>query len=171
MIGNDIVDLEIAEKESNWKRKGFLEKIFTDEEQSLILQHKNPEKMVWILWSMKEAAYKIYNRETGIRGYFPLKLQVSDIDFKNKIIEGKVRCKDEIYETRTIITTKYIYTTSVKNSMDFKNIIELEEFEIKKDTFNRPYYFSEIENKNIAVSKTHHGQFQKIIALQSQSLF
>ena len=33
--GNDIVDLSLAKTESNWKRKGFLEKIFT--ENSLLI--------------------------------------------------------------------------------------------------------------------------------------
>ena len=41
MIGNDIVDLALAQKESNWKRKGFLNKIFTEKEQLLILNAKN----------------------------------------------------------------------------------------------------------------------------------
>ena len=70
MIGNDIVDLALAKKESNWKRNRFLDKIFTETEQLLIFHSENPEIMVWNLWSRKEAAYKIYNRETGIRGYF-----------------------------------------------------------------------------------------------------
>ena len=36
MIGNDVVDLELAKKESNWQRRGFLSKIFTKNEQRLI---------------------------------------------------------------------------------------------------------------------------------------
>ena len=37
MIGNDIIDLDVAKTESNWKRKGFLDKIFTANEQFQIL--------------------------------------------------------------------------------------------------------------------------------------
>jgi hypothetical protein len=33
---NDIVDLALARKESNWKRPGYLNKIFTTKEQLLI---------------------------------------------------------------------------------------------------------------------------------------
>ena len=33
MIGNDIVDLNLAERQSNWQRPGFLEKQFTIQEQ------------------------------------------------------------------------------------------------------------------------------------------
>ena len=42
MIGNDIVDLNLAKTESNWQRKGFLEKQFTDSEINEILNSENP---------------------------------------------------------------------------------------------------------------------------------
>ena len=51
MIGNDIVDLAFALKKSNWKRKGYLDKIFTNHEQLLIIKSDNPENMVWNLWT------------------------------------------------------------------------------------------------------------------------
>ena len=86
MIGNDIIDLALALKESNWKRKGFLDKIFTKNEQLLILNTQNPEVMVWNLWSRKEAAYKIYNRQTGIRGYFPLQLECFNMEIIDEVI-------------------------------------------------------------------------------------
>ena len=35
MIGNDVVDLRRALVESNWKRKGFLTKVFSDSEQQI----------------------------------------------------------------------------------------------------------------------------------------
>jgi len=56
LIGNDIVDLQCARKESNWQRKGFLEKQFTDLEQEIIFRVENSFETVWRLWSMKEAA-------------------------------------------------------------------------------------------------------------------
>ena len=40
MIGNDIVDLVQARFQSNWKRKGFVQKIFTQKEQELIFHPK-----------------------------------------------------------------------------------------------------------------------------------
>ena len=85
MIGNDIVDLKLASVESNWRRPNFITKIFTVSEQNFIARSKNPELEVWKLWSRKEAAYKIYNRETGMRGYFPWKLECSITEtFENK---------------------------------------------------------------------------------------
>ena len=63
MIGNDIVDLKQAAKDSNWKRPRFLDKIFTQKEQSIILSSENNDQMIWLLWGMKEAAYKAYVRQ------------------------------------------------------------------------------------------------------------
>ena len=36
MIGNDVVDLATAKNENNWRRKGYLEKLFTEEEIAII---------------------------------------------------------------------------------------------------------------------------------------
>jgi hypothetical protein len=69
VIGNDIVDLALARKESNWKRPGYLNKIFTTKEQLLISSAMNGMDLE------SGKTYKIYNRATGIRGYFPLNLE------------------------------------------------------------------------------------------------
>ena len=71
MIGNDIIDLSLAKTQSNWQRKGFLEKLFSNDEQQLILEASNSFEMVWRLWSMKEAAYKIYTQHNEIRFFAP----------------------------------------------------------------------------------------------------
>ena len=67
MIGNDIVDLKQAAKDSSWKRPRFLDKIFTPREQQLIWSAKDQDQMVWLLWSMKEAAYKVNVQQFGKR--------------------------------------------------------------------------------------------------------
>ena len=71
MIGNDLVDLQLAVKESNWQRRGYLNKVCTAGEQKLILTSNNPLVTFWTVWSMKESVYKIINRITGIRNYSP----------------------------------------------------------------------------------------------------
>lgn len=161
MIGNDIVDLDLARKESNWRRKGFLEKIFSQQEQNLILNALNPELMVWNLWSRKEAAYKIYNRSTGIKGYFPWLLQCC-FDDENT---GKVMIDDFVFHTNTQITDAYIYTIAVSEKAFFSKIKPLETAENIKKTNGRPYILDDFTNAVQPVSKTHHGRFQKIISL------
>ena len=48
MIGNDLVDLKVASVESNWKRPRFLDKVFTIEEQQLIMNSKNQHQFISI---------------------------------------------------------------------------------------------------------------------------
>ncbi|MBK8633253.1 MAG: 4-phosphopantetheinyl transferase family protein [Saprospiraceae bacterium] len=62
MIGNDVIDISATRQESNWKRKGFLQKLFTEKEIQFILEGDDPEFLVWLLWSAKESAYKIIHR-------------------------------------------------------------------------------------------------------------
>jgi phosphopantetheinyl transferase (holo-ACP synthase) len=165
MIGNDIVDLAIARKESNWKRKGFLDKIFTKNEQLLILNAKNPEIIVWNLWSRKEAAYKIYNRQTQIRGYFPLELECFDLEIIDGVIFGKALIKNFIYFTKTEITTQFIHSIAVENILDFDKIKILENRKNFKKNNGIPSYL-EIENLVVKpVSISHHGRFEQIISI------
>jgi len=74
MIGNDLVDLQLAQKESNWKRPRFLQKIFTWEEQNFIAATTNKDTAVWLLWSRKESAYKLVARMKKCRFFAPKKL-------------------------------------------------------------------------------------------------
>ncbi len=165
MIGNDIVDLALAQKESNWKRKGFLDKIFTKNEQLQISNAQNSEVMVWDLWSRKEAAYKIYNRQTQIRGYFPLQLECFDLKITDGFTFGKVAIKETVYFTKTEITTQFIHTIAMENSNDFDSIKLLENRNNIQKNISIPSYF---ENKTLGskpVSISHHGRFEQIISI------
>jgi phosphopantetheinyl transferase (holo-ACP synthase) len=155
MIGNDIVDLETAKRESNWRRKGFLNKIFTLDEQSLILNSEKPEMVVWNLWSRKEAAYKIYNRESKISGYFPVKL----VCFYESENSGTVTINNMLYYTRSTITKDYIYTVAVSRKNDLNEIVVLDKKTEIYKTNGIPYIIDAITKSEIPVSISHHGRF------------
>ena len=160
MIGNDIVDLALARKESNWRRKGFLEKIFTKNEQILILNSENQEVMVWNLWSRKEAVYKIYNRKTGIRAFIPLQLECFQI---TKHI-GKVICFGNSYYTKTHVSTKYVRTIAVNELSDFKRIVFLK---TRKGILKNKGIPILNDNK-YSVSISNHGDFEEIVMLSKK---
>jgi len=164
VIGNDIVDLALAQKESNWKRKGFLDKIFTAREQLLILNSENPATMVWNLWSRKEAAYKIYNRKTMIRGYFPLKFECFDLETKEENTFGKVVINNCSYFTKTKITTQFVNTIAVDNVQNLDKIIVLENRKNIQIKNGIPNYFEKDNNVLKPVSISHHGKFEQIIS-------
>ncbi|WP_310560626.1 4'-phosphopantetheinyl transferase superfamily protein [Flavobacterium sp.] len=165
MIGNDIVDLALAQQESNWKRKGFLDKIFSKNEQLLISNAENPAIMVWNLWSRKEAAYKIYNRKTQIRGYFPLQFECFDLRSIDGIIFGKVAIKSFVYFTKTEINFEFIHTIAVENTRGFQNIKTLENRKNIKKNNGIPNYFDEYNSVSKLVSISHHGRFERIISV------
>ena len=155
MIGNDIVDLALAKKESNWQRKGYLDKIFTQKEQLLIKNAVNPEAMVWNLWTRKEAAYKIYNRETNIRTYMPLKLEC---DFESNSL-GTVCCNGFIFYTTTKIYQESIYTIAVAQK-EYLHQISTITLETKISKLNDiPFIIDESTLISHPVSITHHGRF------------
>lgn len=118
MIGNDIVDLKQAAIDSNWQRPRFLDKIFLAEEQQLITNAKNQDQMVWLLWSMKEAAYKVNVQQFGKRFFNPKKL-VCKLISETK---GIVTIGNEIYFTSSTLTKQYVYTVAtLERSKVFKS--------------------------------------------------
>ena len=176
MIGNDIVDLSIAEKESNWSRKNFLNKLFTDNERSLIISSKNSFNLIWRIWSMKEAAYKIHTQITGTRFFAPKKFDCMLISE----LEGLVYFNNEIFYTMSIINKNFIssiaytdkhintYTEFVKpRYIDSKIKIKLEaltkfsstKIKQKKLKNGAPIYYHEDTILTKSCSISHHGNY------------
>lgn len=161
MIGNDIVDLALAKEESNWKRKGYLDKIFTVSEQLLIQKSTNQELAIWNLWSRKEAVYKIILQKGGKRGYYPIKIECLDLNLEN----GIVQFENQIFYTKTIVKNESIYSIAVQNVNDFQNIKTLENSNLLYKIDGIPFISINNEVKN--ASKTHHGKFERIVYLDA----
>lgn len=156
MIGNDVIDLVAARTESNWRRRGFMDKLFSQEEQTFVTHSNEPEITVWLLWSMKEAGYKIYNRQTGRRGFFPLRLKCSITSYGSPIT-GKVYCDGRLYFTQTVIWDSFIHTVAVTDIEDFDKIKEGSTEAVVKDVAGPPYIGCS------PASISHHGRLTKIV--------
>ena len=165
MIGNDIIDLAQSRIESNWQRKGFIEKLFTDQEQRYIKDSNEPETMVWLLWSMKEAAYKIYNRQTKIREFIPKKLFCLIDTLSLNDAAGKVICNDNFYYTRTTISSESIHTIAVTHLQNLDHVTEIETSEIIKDN-GIPFLKISLDTLQ-EISISHHGKFHKKVIINS----
>jgi phosphopantetheinyl transferase (holo-ACP synthase) len=185
MIGNDLVDLNVASAESNWKRSRFLDKVFTIEEQQLITNSKNQHQTVWLLWSMKEAAYKVYVQQFGKRFFNPKRL-VCHFDSDTS---GFVTIESETYYTTSTITKNFIYTvTTLNNAKSYKstcfkvedksytiqsehlknhflktisksNNYEFNALRIKKNMSGIPEVFLNHYKLPVSFSFTHHGYY------------
>ena len=161
MIGNDIVDLALASLQSNWRRAGYLDKLFTQKEQDYILQAPNPDVMVWTLWTMKEAVYKIIIQQNGQRGYYPLRIATTDLD------SGIMRFENQVYFTQTKVTSDCIHTVALTTTL-FDNVKELTKpCEVIK-IGEVPYAL--LNTTKQPISKSHHGRFVKVVTLKDFDL-
>ncbi len=183
MIGNDIVDLQIAKKQSNWQREGFLDKQFTEKEQSEILNAKNPFIYVWLLWSMKEAAYKCYVQEHQQRFFNPKKISC----FSVSQTKGIVSIYENDYYTKSTVTSRYIHTIAFcrQNTKVKKELFPIKEKEnqsaiikskllssfsekmiLKKNEIGIPYLYLNEEEQKISFSISHHGNYGAFVILK-----
>lgn len=163
MIGNDVVDIEAARRESDIWRKGWQEKLFTAHERTFILKSGNPEFAVWLLWSMKEAAYKAWNRYTGIRIFAPRKLECTVDTLKNLSASGKVRFEDYMFNTQSTLSQSFIHTIAAQSLKMFDNIVYLPEDDVAKDNNAMPYLKE--DEAMYPASKSHHGRYSIAVGL------
>ena len=177
MLGNDIVDLQKAAIESNWKRKGYLNKIFTPKEQIAIHNATNPNTMVWLFWSMKEAVYKIINRQTLVRFYSPQKFECKTVVITNCTVEGLVLYNGITYFTKSDLNQNFIYSIASTeitylekiNSHylpNTKNYIPLLKqglgIHIQKNLFGVPEFIDLNLKTKKSISISHHGSYLAI---------
>ena len=130
MIGNDIIDLQLTGRESNWQRPGFLKKLFTSEEKALIQAGTNPETIVWLLWSMKESAYKIVARQEKRSFFAPKKFRCALPELKDAscTLSGSVAYQDCIFKTDSQVTPNHIHTIAWTEGshLPYQSVIKLQ---------------------------------------------
>ena len=160
MIGNDVVDLQLAGRQSNWQRRGFLDKLFSEREQSLILSSENSDVNVWNLWSKKESAYKIWNRQSQFRTFNPLFFECSSLDLKSEVNFG-----NQSAFTNSTISFECIQTVAVLNLSDWDLIEEVNATRLVNE--NGLPFFYEMDERFHA-TKSHHGKFLKAYYLKRE---
>ena len=185
MIGNDIVDLTFASIGHRWKEQRFMDKVFSVDEQNLIANADNQFQTIWLIWTMKESAYKIHVQQYSKHFFAPTKLTCQLLSKT----EGSVEICNDIYHTSSNITKEYIYTIAYSKSSKnvtggcfkikdtsytkqhsesyrsvlrtFSNLsnISIEALEIRKNKFGVPEIFWNHRKQLIPFSITHHGHY------------
>lgn len=175
LIGNDLVDLKQAVSDSNWQRKGYLDKICTPAEQKLISGAPLPSVMVWLIWTMKEAGYKIISRKTGLRSYNPLSLSCEHVIADQLQATGQVKYGNGVFEVKSKISAELIHSTAVSAQEDFEDLhlhflsytkTYLEDFNrssadyrLVKTTSGLPEMIHTATGNRHIASVSHHGRF------------
>lgn len=162
MIGNDIVDLANAAVESNWKRKGYLQKIFNESERFLIHASNDANIMVWLLWTMKEAVYKAAEpgeygeRETTVKTFAPCSFYCNNLILHDNWALGTVVYKGGVFFCKSSLTLDYIHTIAAESQMTLSLVsTKIEDYNIADQTYKA--------SKPASVS--HHGRFLALIRL------
>ncbi|CAL1519726.1 4'-phosphopantetheinyl transferase superfamily protein [Chitinophaga sp. MM2321] len=179
MIGNDVVDLQLAATESRWQRKGYLDKVYTPAEQARILADEVPDTVVWLLWSSKEAVYKIVNRATKTKFYAPLKFECTSLEMQGQMIRGTVQYENRQYPFRSEITGACVHTIAVAtetlftkiktavvpyNGNDYTEILRRagilqQHHQLLKSHLGIPYLWDAQHQYESPVSVSHHGRY------------
>lgn len=185
MIGNDIVDLKQAAKDSpdsyrdGKRHQRFLDKVFTKKEQHLISNSEDEHQMVWLLWSMKEAAYKVHVQQFGKRFVNPKRLKC-ELFYNNK---GQVAIDGNLYYTESTATEEFIHSIATLESehyfksewfklenLDYKTqsktlkkklleSLNIEFLELINNSLGVPRLFLKAQELDISISFSHHGSF------------
>jgi phosphopantetheinyl transferase (holo-ACP synthase) len=170
VIGNDVIDLRQSRLESNWQRIGLLQKLFTEEEQLFITNNLDSEISIWILWSMKEAAYKIRNRHTKLRAFMPKKLVCTLQSQNSTMATGLVMCDGSNYYTKTTLSNELIHTVAVNLLNNLDLVVEIERKDVLKDEHGIPYIaiVEDGQYDRKAVSISNHGRFEKVVTIRTK---
>lgn len=177
MIGNDIVDLNLARHQSNWERYGYLQKLFTEDEQKFIINSNNQELNVWLFWSMKEAVYKAVQRKYKLeRFYNPKQFVCSQVQLTSGKAKGEVFFQNEIFKTTSELfpdkVLSYTANTEFSHFSEEKNarflllqkvserfLIPLDSLNITKTGQGIPLITYHGDNLQIPFSLSHHGNY------------
>lgn len=154
MIGNDVVDLQAASRESNWRRKGYLQKVFATAERQMIACSEEPDTLIWLLWSMKEAAYKIDSKMTGIRSFAPASLLCQNVVIEAGYATGTVLYNKKIYFTESELNVTHIHTIAAQSQSRLSTITR-EFYQYPRNNFD--YHL-----KNPACV-SHHGAYLALV--------
>ena len=183
-IGNDIVDRQKAASVSNWQRKGYLDKLFLPKEQELILADEDPELMVWLLWTMKEASYKAVNRINGIRSFAPVNFYCHDLLREGSQITAIVSTETDTLFVKAEINAHLIYAEASLSKKILENL-RVSFFEnaidyvalfnsvcagkiLLKTADGLPLVIDTVSGNALLASVSHHGRYTAITYTGSQ---
>lgn len=173
MIGNDLVYIPGWAKSGSKRHQRLKDKLFLASEQQLVKEL--PDFGESLLWSMKEATYKVvFRKETSYR-YAPKSLSTSIHEISENRIEGRVKYNNADFYTESWIAENYIHTIALpserkalfdqvkilvasrkRNQSDYKLVIsDTEVLEIVKDELGIPRFKGIWQRQDSCVSISH----------------
>lgn len=126
-LGNDIVNLAAPRTENKFLNQKFLNRIFTNQEQSTIDSFNNPKdksKIFWAIWAAKEASFKACQKQEPTLIFAHKKFEIKfDIDLTainsngysllNQHITGIGYYKDNLLTLRCQFTESLVHAIAL----------------------------------------------------------
>lgn len=119
-VGNDIVDLNHPHAKEKSKDLRFLKRVFLPDEERQILASHEPDTMLWTLWTGKEAAYKVVQKD---RHNVPSTPRLYKVSFdeaselvsvpEGKTFSGAVDTPVGTIRLRTFLTTEHAHSIGI----------------------------------------------------------
>lgn len=176
IIGNDIIDWQNAKKQLHKLRIRCLEKLFNTSEIHYINNHNLPILAFWHLWSVKESAYKAWQRLENTKSVFnPNAFCCQDIQSHLvRVVNGGFSC-----QVVTVFNSAYIYSQCQSKSLNFKilksnfeflnfkNQREKQGWHIQKTSNNIPNLFDPKHNIQKPLSISHDNEFTAVCWVDS----
>jgi phosphopantetheinyl transferase (holo-ACP synthase) len=120
-VGHDIVWTGSARCKGKAADARFLEKVCTPAEQQYIRTSADADAALWLIWSAKEAAYKL-SCFLGNRAKFSWKKFEVHPGAGGNTVQSKVRFQQSVFFCRTFIRTSHICSVAMQCN-DFEKIL------------------------------------------------
>ena len=145
MIGNDLIFLPGWPGHKGRRKERFREKIFHPAEFMFL-----EEQYRWsepLLWSMKEAAYKVVYRNQPEWRFAPKSLRTKIIGRHDNFITGSVSYENLSFLTRSVFTGDYLHTIALTT----ESFTALEEcgVSLQENSKDRPRMLYDAEGKPV----------------------
>lgn len=130
MVGNDVVDLADAEAQHSARHPRFDARVFAPEERRRIAAAGPELPLRWILWTAKEAAYKLARRRDPACVFSPIRFVVA-LDTApyaapdtrpDARLEGRVRHSGEAYPLRVTLNGDCVHAVVTAPGRTFASV-------------------------------------------------
>lgn len=173
MIGNDVVDLSFAKKNTRYHTQAFQEKVFHTEEIKSFGSFPLPSHLFWKLWSIKETAYKAHQRRfTMPQKLNPFSFQVQSITDDLSMVK-----KDAfIYKVLSYQNSDWVYSMLANSQLQSYQNFDIKttssffypkltrhdlNHKVIKNQWGIP--FIQVNNNLHPISITHHGKYMAYV--------
>ena len=113
-IGNDIIDLLHPPNIGVEKNLRYHKK-FLSESETQLLPELN-QSFVWLLWSIKETAYKSFIKQGAPVGFYPKKILISSLKYEKGKHLATVEYEGLKTQTTSVISKEHIHTKTFSKS-------------------------------------------------------